>query len=132
MMQAGTYFIGDLSNVMCTERQVLATIQNQGTTTLKDGRQIVAFEMMYGCGVYVCFTGDKIAVNDGIIGCIRLQDIRDNLNIANLKKMGAVVEFEKPFVATEQSNALVFGNVKVHDDFDALAPCFTGEDYLCA
>ena len=130
MMQPGTYYIGDLTNVMNTERQVLANIQKQGQVTLADGRKIAAFEMMYGCGFYVCSTGDKIAVNDGIIGCIRLQDIRDTLTIANLKKMGAVVEFEKPFFVKEQFNTLIFGNVTVNDDFDALAPCFTNENYL--
>ena len=132
MMQPGTYFIGDLSNVMNTERQVLATIKNQGESTLNDGRKIAAFAMMYGCGFYVCSSGDKISVNDGIIGCMRLQDIRDNLTIANLKKMGAVVEFEKPFVVKEQGDTLIFGNVTVSDDFDTLAPCFTGENYLFA
>jgi len=120
-MPAGRYYIGDLCYVMHDEWAevcdlMFPPIDRQrgvnGEFTLKDGRRFASFGTAYGDGSYRSNIGTEHGVDSGSIGCIRVEDIRDN-TYDDIESLGAVVEFEEPFEVSEDQGLIVFGKVEI-------------------
>lgn len=104
-MPAGKYYVGDLCYVMHPEWDEACDLFfagrddhgcNDGEFTLKDGRRFASFGTLWGDGTYNDQLGHSYSVDAGLIGCIKVEDIRDE-TYANLLDLGAIVEFKEPF-----------------------------------
>ena len=120
-MPAGRYYIGDLCYVMhpewdeCCELFFPANHPPRGVEgefTLKDGRRFASFSTAYGDGMYSSNTGSEHVVDSGSIGCIRVEDIRDDTD-NNIQALGAIVEFTTPFEVSANNGILRFGQVEI-------------------
>lgn len=117
-MPAGRYYIGDLCYVMHPEWDEFCTITINdrqcldGEFTLADGRRFATFGTAYGDGTYRSNIGTSHSVDAGLIGCIRVEDIRDD-QYNNIEELGAVVEFDQPFEVSSDQGLLVFGHVQI-------------------
>ena len=121
-MPAGRYYIGDLCYVMHDEWDEACTLffptyQSgrgvEGEFTLKDGRRFASFGTAYGDGTYNSNQGDSHLVDSGSIGCIRMEDIRDN-TYDNIESLGAIVEFDQPFEVEKIDRGLLrFGHIEI-------------------
>ena len=131
-MPAGRYYIGDLCYVMHNEwhevcdlffplDQVVRDVN--GEFTLKDGRRFVSFGTAYGDGTYQSNISTSHSVDSGSIGCIRVEDIRDN-TYADIEQLGAIVEFDAPFEVSEDHGLIQFGHVQIET-----AGSYETEDY---
>lgn len=109
MMPAGKYYIGDLCYVMhdvWDEACDLMFPPNDpygppvdGEFTLKDGRRFAVYSTKYGDGLYPTNEGTNLSVDAGIIGCIKLDDIRDpEATPAAIKSLGMTYEFGTDFI----------------------------------
>ena len=136
-MPAGKYYIGDLCYVMHPEWSECCDLFfanhpnggcNEGEFTLKDGRRFASFSTAYGDGGYRSNIGTNHSVDSGSIGCIRVEDIRDN-SYDNIEELGAIVEFNQPFEVSEDQGLLVFGHVQI-ETADGDTVC-DEEDYDC-
>lgn len=127
-MPAGRYFIGDLCYCMhdawdeCVDLMFTSDEQGfpkavEGEFTLKDGRRFASFGTAYGDGTYRSNLNTFHGVDSGSIGCIRVEDIRDN-TYEDLESLGAVVEFDQPFEVSKDQGLLVFGHVEIETDAD--------------
>lgn len=103
MMNSGTYWIGDLCYVMHSEwKEVCELIiddhdVHDGEFTLADGRRFAIYSTQYGDGSYENnFNSDRLCVDSGSIGCIRLEDI-DQDNPQNDISSGIIVDFGQSF-----------------------------------
>ena len=129
MMKAGTYYIGDLCYVMHPEWNECCELffppgapgrGVEGEFTLKDGRRFASFSTAYGDGVYDSNIGTDYSVDSGSIGCIRIEDIRDEeYSKEFLQGLGAFVEFEYPFEVSADAGLLKFGHVEIETSGDA-------------
>lgn len=104
MMPAGEYYIGDLCYVMTDEEWLEfcnITIQDtrviDGEFELKDGRKFASYGTMYGDGVYYDHYGHSYCVDAGLIGCIKIEDIKAD-KYDNLLNLGAIQKFDTEFV----------------------------------
>lgn len=128
-MPAGRYYIGDLCYVMHPEWDECCDLffppgdnigpGREGEFVLKDGRRFASFGTAYGDGTYTSNIGTSHSVDSGSIGCIRVEDIRDNTH-DNIERLGAIVEFDQPFEVFADTGMLVFGHVKIetNDEYD--------------
>ena len=122
-MPAGRYYIGDLCYVMHPEWDEFCelTIRDQGCLdgefVLKDGRRFASFGTAYGDGTYRSNIGTEHSVDAGLIGCIRVEDIRDN-TYEDIETLGAIVEFDQPFEVSEDQGIIVFGHVQIETAAD--------------
>jgi len=134
MMQAGKYYIGDLCYVMSdNEWDEFCGITIKGNQCLdgefemKDGRKFATYGTAYGDGLYRSNIGTKHAVDAGLIGCIRVEDIRAE-KYDNIESLGAVVEFQNPFTTAggrgdrDWDGEIRFGHVRIEtnpsDNYD--------------
>lgn len=120
-MPAGRYYIGDLCYVMHDEWDECCDLffpassypgHVEGEFTLKDGRRFASFGTAYGDGVYGSNIGTNHCVDSGSIGCIRIEDIRDNTH-SDIEHLGAIVEFDQPFEVGEHEGVIRFGHVQI-------------------
>lgn len=120
-MPAGKYYIGDLCYVMHPEWNEVVSLMFppnhsgrgvDGEFTLRDGRRFANFGTRWGDGTYTSNIRTRHLVDSGSIGCIRVEDIRDN-TYDNIETLGAVVEFAQPFEVSEDSGLICFGNVEI-------------------
>jgi hypothetical protein len=135
-MPAGKYYIGDLCYVMHDEwdeacAMFFPTYQSgrgiEGEFTLKDGRRFASFGTAWGDGTYNSNIGTEHMVDSGSIGCIRVEDIRDN-TYDDIEALGAIVEFKEPFEIQKVGRGLLkFGHVAI--DTDELFEEFQEEEY---
>lgn len=104
-MPAGKYYVGDLCYVMHPEWDEACDLFfagrndhgcNDGEFTLKDGRRFASFGTLWGDGTYYDQFGHSFGVDAGLIGCIKVEDIRDD-TYSNLLDLGAIIEFKEPF-----------------------------------
>lgn len=104
-MPAGKYYVGDLCYVMHPEWDEACDLFfagrddhgcNDGEFTLKDGRRFASFGTLWGDGTYYDQFGHSFGVDAGLIGCIKVEDIRDD-TYNNLLDLGAIIEFKEPF-----------------------------------
>ena len=124
-MPAGKYYIGDLCYVMHPEWDEACALffppgapgrGVEGEFTLKDGRRYASFGTAWGDGEYYNNTGTSHIVDSGSIGCIRVEDIRDN-TYDDIEGLGAVVEFKEPFEVQKIGQGLIkFGHVEIETD----------------
>ena len=131
-MPAGKYYIGDLCYVMHPEWNEVCDLffpanhpprGVEGEFTLKDGRRFASFGTAYGDGTYRSNIGTDHSVDSGSIGCIRVEDIRDN-SYDNVEELGAIIEFTQPFEVSADQGLLVFGHVQIETAGD-------DEEYDC-
>lgn len=135
-MPAGKYYIGDLCYVMhdvwdeCCELFFPANHPPKGVEgefTLKDGRRFASFSTAYGDGEYRSSINTSHSVDSGSIGCIRVEDIRDNeYSQEHLNELGAYVEFDQPFEVSSDQGLLIFGHVQIET-----APEYDEEEHDC-
>ena len=85
---------------------------HEGEFVLKDGRRFASFGTAYGDGTYGSNIGTQHSVDSGSIGCIRVEDIRDNTH-DNIESLGAIVEFDTPFEVSADQGLLKFGHVQI-------------------
>jgi hypothetical protein len=123
-MPAGKYYIGDLCYVMHPEWKECCDLffpyvpgqpesrGRDGEFALKDGRRFANFGTAWGDGTYRSNINTEHSVDSGSIGCIRVEDIRDN-TYDNIETLGAVVEFDQPFEVSEDAGMLTFGHVQI-------------------
>lgn len=104
MMPAGKYYIGDLCYVMTDDEWdefcSLTIKGNQcfdGEFQFADGRKFATYGTKWGDGEYSDQYGNRYSVDAGLIGCIRIEDIRAN-KYEDISELGAIVEFETDFV----------------------------------
>jgi hypothetical protein len=128
-MPAGRYYIGDLCYVMHPEWDEFCelTIKGHqcldGEFVLKDGRRFATFGTAYGDGTYRSNIGTEHSVDAGLIGCIRVEDIRDT-QYDNIEDLGAIVEFDAPFEVSEDQGLIVFGHVQIETANEEEYDCF--------
>ena len=127
MMPAGKYYVGDLCYVMHPEWDEFCRITISGNKCLEgefnlsDGRRFATFGTAYGDGEYSSNQGTSHSVDAGLIGCIRIEDIRDpEATEAAMQSLGAIVEFDRPFECSGGSGArnwdgvIYFGNLEIY------------------
>lgn len=121
-MQAGTYYVGDLCYVMhdCWDEVCDLTIKEheclEGEFELKDGRRFALYSTKYGDGLYPSNIGKNLSVDAGLIGCIRVEDIRDpEATEAAMNSLGVVYEFGTDFITEgcRKTGVIQFGRVIV-------------------
>lgn len=103
MMPAGDYYVGDLCYVMTDEEWnefCKITIKDNkcidGEFTMSDGRRFATYGTEWGDGVYLDQYGNNYAVDAGLIGCIKVEDIKaekDN----DIERLGKIHKFEHDF-----------------------------------
>ena len=118
MMPAGTYYVGDLCYVMHDDWDDACELFflgrddmlcNEGKLTFKDGRQFVSFDTMYGDGIY--YDTKRLysfCVDAGLIGCIRVEDIREEL-----PEDAVIVTFDHDFKCSSKDGVLTFGHIEI-------------------
>jgi hypothetical protein len=126
-MPAGHYYIGDLCYVMHDEWDEVCDLffppgdntgrGRDGEFMLKDGRRFASFGTAYGDGEYVSNIGTRHGVDSGSIGCIRVEDIRDN-TYSDIERLGAIVTFDQAFEVLEDTGLLKFGHVEIETNSD--------------
>jgi len=136
-MPAGRYYIGDLCYVMHPEWDEVCDLffpanhpprGVEGEFTLKDGRRFASFSTAYGDGTYYSNINTEHSVDAGIIGCIRVEDIRDT-EYDDPESLGAFVDFDKPFEVSSDGSSLVFGHVVIETSYDEEEhDCFDDEE----
>jgi hypothetical protein len=124
MMQAGRYFVGDLCYVMHPEWDEVCNLFfegrtdhgcNEGEFTLKDGRRFAAYNTLYGDGLYGSNRGTSHPVDAGLIGCIRIEDISEDVTEAHLLGYGAIVTFDTDFdTGTSPDGTIRFDTMEVY------------------
>ena len=119
-MPAGKYYVGDLCYVMHPEWDEFCelTIKGErcleGEFTLADGRRFATLSTAYGDGTYRSNRGTEHSVDAGLIGCIRLEDIRDQqYSLEQIMQLGAIIDFEAPFEVSADQGLLKFGPVEI-------------------
>ena len=128
-MPAGRYYIGDLCYVMHPEWDEFCELTIKGNQcldgefALEDGRRFATFRTAYGDGTYQSNIGTSHSVDAGLIGCIRVEDIRDD-QYNNIEELGAIVEFDQPFEVLADQGLIVFGHVQIETAADE-------EEYDC-
>jgi hypothetical protein len=125
-MLAGTYFLGDLCYVMHPEWDEFCklTIDEQtcldGEFNLSDGRRFATYSTKYGDGSYSTSTNHTLGVDAGLIGCIRIEDIREDLSEERIRELGMIHTFDTPFETSgDRGNpnwdgVIKFGDVEVY------------------
>lgn len=128
MMPSGKYYVGDLCYVMTDaewEQFCKITIQGNkcldGEFNLPDGRRFATYGTAFGDGVYHDQYGYSYSVDAGLIGCIKVEDIKAE-KYDNLLDLGAIVDFERPFVTSggrgekDWEGVIQFGHIMIETD----------------
>lgn len=133
-MPAGTYYVGDLCYVMTNEEWdefcSLTTKGNQcidGEFNMPDGRRFATYGTAWGDGLYRDQHGNKYSVDAGLIGCIRIEDIRAEKYL-DIEELGAIHKFQTDFVTSggrgnrDWNGVIRIGRINIETDPD-------GDDY---
>ena len=120
-MPAGDYYIGDLCYVMHEEWDEVCALFfagrndhgcNQGKFKLKDGREFVAFNTAYGDGTYNDQYGNYYFVDAGLIGAIKVADIREDIPHRGTN----IATFSSDFACHSDGSMLQFGHLAIDTD----------------
>lgn len=130
MMPAGRYYIGDLCYVMDDDEWdefCSITIKGNecldGEFVMRDGRKFATYGTRWGDGEYCDQQGNRYGVDAGLIGCIRVEDIRAN-KYPDIERLGAIHEFATDFVtgggrgSRNWSGTIQFGRVLIETGDD--------------
>jgi hypothetical protein len=128
MMPAGRYYVGDLCYVMDDkEWDQFCSITIKGNQCLDgefqmpDGRKFATYGTAWGDGCYRDQFGNEYCVDAGLIGCIRVEDIRAE-KYDSIESLGAIHEFQTDFVTgggrgqPKWSGTIQFGRVAIETD----------------
>ena len=128
MMPAGKYYIGDLCYVMGDEEWddfCGVTISGneclQGEFEMPDGRKFATYSTAWGDGLYKDQYGNRYGVDAGLIGCIKLDDIKAD-KYSNIEDLGSVFEFKEDFTTSggrgdrDWDGVIRIGNVRINTD----------------
>jgi hypothetical protein len=139
MMPAGRYYVGDLCYVMTQpewEQFCAITIQGNrcidGEFTLPDGRKFATYGTAWGDGCYRDQFNNEYSVDAGLIGCIRVEDIKAE-KYDNIEELGAIHEFPADFTTrggrgdSEWDGNIMFGRITIETDSDG----WDEEEYDC-
>lgn len=129
MMVAGRYYIGDLCYVMHDAwKEVCDLIFAEdhgcieGEFTLKDGRRFAMYNTAYGDGVYTDQYGREYSVDSGSIGCILLDDIRDETyDDERLSELANISDISVPFETGNNKGAIRIASLIIdttHCDYE--------------
>lgn len=122
MMPSGKYYVGDLCYVMHDEWDECCNLFfqgrkdhgcNEGEFNLKDGRRFANFNTAYGDGCYQSNVGTEHFVDSGSIGCIRIEDIREDISEERIKELGALITFDMPFNVGREEGEIQFGRMRI-------------------
>lgn len=127
-MPAGRYYIGDLCYVMDDDEWdqfCKITIKGDecldGEFEMPDGRRFATYGTKWGDGEYQDNCGNSYSVDAGLIGCIRVEDIRAN-KYSYIESLGAFHEFATDFVTgggrgrRDWTGAIQFGKIVIETD----------------
>lgn len=126
-MPAGDYYIGDLCYVMHEEWDEVCELFfagrndhgcNQGKFKLKDGREFVAFNTRYGDGTYNDQYGNYYFVDAGLIGAIKVADIREPTDAWFPSNGTNILTFGSDFTCHSDGSKLTFGLTTIDTDPD--------------
>jgi ankyrin repeat protein len=116
-MDAGEYFIGDLSYVIMDAWGEFCDLiidgpnVKDGKFKLKDGREFVFFSTAFGDGFYTDDAGKNYSVDAGLIGAIKVTDIKDQKASIGL---GNIYNFATDWHAVEiRKGVMNFGGVNI-------------------
>lgn len=119
MMPAGTYYVGDLCYVMDDTEWAdfcKATIHGHtvldGERVMSDGRLFASYGTAYGDGVYRDEQGREYPVDAGLIGCINVADIKQEIR----KGSGHLIDFHQGFGTGYSNGVIHFGNIRIDTD----------------
>lgn len=132
-MPAGTYVICDLCYVMTNEEwEDFCEITTDGYKCLSgefqmpDGRKFATYKTAYGDGEYYDQLGKRYCVDAGLIGCIKVEDIRAN-KYDDIERLGTIHRFGFEF-ATGCTNGIIrFGHVEIDTDPTDYEPDYEDE-----
>lgn len=134
MMPAGKYWVGDLCYVMHEEWDEVCSLFfagrtdqgcNQGEFTLSDGRRFAAINTKWGDGSYRDNYCNSYGVDAGLIGCIRIQDIKEYSISPDAEgpfSGGNIIDFPRDFDVEVPDNwkswdgVIQIGHVRVDTD----------------
>ena len=129
-MQAGEYYVGDLCYVMTdvewAEMMPLFFPDNsgmprEGEFALKDGRRFASYSTKHGDGSYKDQHGNRYSVDAGLIGCIKLADIKAN-KYNDISELGTIHKFTRDFTTSggrgdrNWDGVICIGGVKINTD----------------
>ena len=131
MMPAGRYYVGDLCYVMHEEWDEVCALYFEGRTDhgcndgefkLKDGRRFASYGTRWGDGLYFDQYGHSYGVDAGLIGCIAIDDIREE--VPQILDLGAIVEFKSDFYTSggrdqlgrDWDGVIKIGHVEIETD----------------
>jgi len=116
------YWIGDLCYVMRDEDWQdfcsVSTSNNDfitGDIALSNGIEVSYQGTAYGDGTYKDQFGNDYDVDTGLIGIIKLSDIKDQE--ANYLAGGHIFEFERMPTARYDRGVIIIGNVRIDTDY---------------
>lgn len=130
-MPAGEYWIGDLCYVMNDVwEEFCEHLDTQGEITLKDGRKVAWYHTAYGDGTYEDQYGCRYGVDAGLIGCIKMSDIKE----ATSGDLGYIHHFHSDFNVSYGDGKIKFGELLIidtdpsNDEWESSQSCYE-EDY---
>ena len=136
-MPAGRYYVGDLCYVMTDaewDQFCAITIKDNkcldGEFEMPDGRKFATYGTAWGDGCYRDQFGNEYGVDAGLIGCIRVEDIRAD-KYEDIESLGKIHEFVSDFVTSGGRNTpdwngtIQFGRVAIETNPNE----FDDEDY---
>jgi hypothetical protein len=115
MMPAGTYYVGDLCYVMHNEWDEFCELTTNGMTCLEgefqlaDGRRFATFSTAYGDGEYSDQYGNSYPVDAGLIGCILVEDLTEEIRPGT----GQVCQFNTDFEVYSENGVITIGSVVI-------------------
>ena len=98
MMKAGKYYVGDLCYVLHDRWDEFCSLTISGHRVLDgefnlaDGTRFATFTTRWGDGNYFDQDGKSYDVDAGLIGCIRVEDIRAD-KYEDIESLGTIHEF---------------------------------------
>ncbi len=140
-MESGVYYVGDLCYVMTDEEWddfCAITIKGHecldGEFEMPDGRRFATFGTKWGDGEYYDQFGNSYGVDAGLIGCIKLSDIKAS-KYDDIERLGAIHTFPKTFTTSggrderEWNGVIRIGHVMIDTDPDVNCDYAEDDDY---
>lgn len=121
-LPAGKYYVGDLCYVMTDaewEQFCAITIKGNkvldGEFQMPDGRRFATYGTAWGDGLYKDWEGRSYCVDAGLIGCIKVEDIRAE-KYDDIEELGNIIDFPVDFITTggrDGNGTIQFGRVVI-------------------
>ena len=119
MMNAGTYYVGDLCYVMNDEHWDLVcgnfncSFEGEYEIVVGDNTiQYAMFQTKYGDGSYFDQKGNEYFVDSGSIGCIPIENITKREDGSYIE-LGSVFNFDEDFDVSQNGGVLIFGLIHI-------------------